>query len=72
MAGKKTQRGYSVRNETHQALLAMAQADGQTIAYELESAVLALIGQRIATGKPVSLGSLNWYLNKTGVKIVPH
>lgn len=72
MASKRTQRGYSVTDAAHQALLAMAQADGQTIANELERAVLALIGQRIATGKPVSLDSLNWYLNKTGVKIVSH
>ena len=72
MASKRTQRGYSTNNQVHKALQAMATADNQSIAHELELAVLALIAQRIATGKPVSLDSLNWYLNKTGVKIIAH
>lgn len=67
---KRTQRGYSVTDPVHTALQAMAVADGQTIANELESAVLALIGQRIASGKPVSLEMLNLYLLSTGVQLV--
>lgn len=70
MAGKRTQRGYSTTNQIHEALQFMAVADNQTIAHELELAVLALIAQRIAQQKQVSLEMLNLYLYSSGVQVV--
>lgn len=66
----KTQRGYSTKDQIHEALKFMAVADNQTIAHELELAVLALIAQRIAQKKQVSLEMLNLYLYSSGVQVV--
>lgn len=67
---KRTQRGYSTNDQIHSALRFMAVADDQSIAHELEQAVLNLIAQRIAQKKPVSLDMLNLYLQNTGVQVV--
>ncbi|MFN4044998.1 hypothetical protein [Limnobacter sp.] len=70
MASKRTQRGYSVNDQIHEALKSMAETDNQSIAHELELAVLALIAQRIAQRKQVSLKMLNLYLYSSGVQVV--
>ncbi|WP_421832085.1 hypothetical protein [Limnobacter sp.] len=70
MASKRTQRGYSVNDQIHEALKSMAETDNQSIAHELELAVLALIAQRIAQKKQVSLKMLNLYLYSSGVQVV--
>lgn len=66
----KTQRGYSTTDQIHGALKFMAETDSQSIAHELELAVLALIAQRIAQKKQVSLEMLNLYLYSSGVQVV--
>ena len=70
MISKRTQRGYSVNDQIHEALKFMAVADNQTIAHEMEQAVLSLIAQRIAQKKQVSLEMLNLYLYSSGVQVV--
>lgn len=67
---KKAQRGYSTTAEVHNALRTIAWSDRTTIAETLEAALLALISQRIAQKKQVSLDMLNLYLQSSGVQVV--
>lgn len=66
---KREQRGYSTTDELHGILRHLSRLDDKPIAEQLELAVQALIAVRVASGKPVSVDMMNYYLRSTTVRV---